>query len=235
MKPARWNSGLLRLIMSNNIFVYHFTKKQNITSILQNGLKHGTKYNTLDSQFRAGANYFYLTPSHDCMNYKNNNDYECLQISVDKNLCVVGNMDLISSAFYNFMMEKKNASLYNYRKLVKMFDSTAVAYDFYETGYFRTPEAIIQNDILPNVIEIIKPNEVTSNFINNRELYNKKLEQKLYELTLSNVQFKNIYTMIKFLEENKIIKKIALHDDSFGLLQSYIVNDTSEFFTVELE
>jgi hypothetical protein len=220
--------------MINNVLIYHFTKKENVESIFQNGLKHGTKYNTLGSQLRIGANYFWFSPAHDLMNYKDNEDYECLQISIDSKLCIVGSMDLISSAFVNFVLEKKNESLYDYKELVKLFDLSAVNYDFYENGLFRAPEIMIQNDISPDSIKVINPLDIIGSFSNNREIYYEKLKQKLCALTLSKAELTDIHSTIKYLEKNDIIKKIALHDDSFGMLQSYIVNGSKEFFTIEL-
>jgi len=218
----------------NNVYVYHFTKKENVDSILHNGLKHGTKYNTLGSQLRIGANYFWFSPEHDLMNCKSNKDYECLQIYIDSNYCIIGNMDLISSAFVNFMLEKKNESVYDYRKLVALFDSSAIKYDYYENGLFRAPEIIIQQEISPDYIKVIDPLEISGSFPNNREIYNEKLKHKLQDLTPPDVHHSNIYSMIEYLNEKDVIKKVALHDDAVGLLQSYIINDNHEFFTIEL-
>jgi len=41
--------------------IYHFTKKDNVESILMSGLKHGTKFNTLGSQLRIGAIFLAFT------------------------------------------------------------------------------------------------------------------------------------------------------------------------------
>jgi len=219
--------------VNNNVLIYHFTKKDNIESIFQNGLKCGTKYNTLGSQFRDGANYFWFSPAHDLMNYKDNEDYACLQISINSGLCIVGNMDLISAAFVNFIMEKKNESLHNYKELVKLFDSSAVKYDFYKNGLFRAPEIMVQEEIHPNSIKVINPITTKGIFSCNREIYNENLRQKLLALMPPKEQFTDTHTTVTYLEENGIIKKIALHDDSFGMLQSYIVNDSKYFFTIE--
>ena len=215
--------------MMEKISIYHFTKKENVNSILSIGLKHGTKFNTLGSQLRIGANYFWLSPMHDLMGYK---DFECLEISIEENLCIVGNMDIISSAFFNYMMVKQGNSLHDYTELVKLFDSTAVAYHSYQNGYFRTPEIIVQKDITPENIKVIKSSEVIGKFSNNRKLYNENIKSKL--LTMTNNKLHDINSMISYLEKNEVIKKVALHDDSSGLLHSYIIKDTNEFFTIEL-
>jgi len=208
--------------------------KENVESIFQDGLKQGAKYNTLGSQLRAGANYFWFSPAHDLMNYKDNEDYVCLQISINSGLCVVGNMDLISAAFVNFIMKKKNESLHDYKELAKQFDSSAVKYEFYKNGLFRAPEIMVQEEINPSSIKIINPLSTTGAFSRNRETYNENLKKKLLALMPSQEGFIDIHTMVVHLEENGIIKKIALHDDSFGRLQSYIINDSKEFFTIEL-
>jgi len=221
--------------VNKNVLIYHFTKKDNIESILQNGLIHGTKFNTLGSQLRVEANYFWFSPTHHLMNYKDNKDYACLEISIDSNLCVIGNMDLISAAFVNFIMEKKNESLHDYKELVKQFDASAVKYDAYKNGLFRAPEIMVQGKIPPSFIKIINSLTTAGAFLNNREIYNENLKQKLLAFMPQTEQLDDTIAMVANLEKNSIIKKISLHDDSFGMLQSYIVNDSNEFFTIELK
>ena len=217
--------------MDENAVVYHFTKKENVEAILNKGLLPGTKYNTLGSKLRFGANYFWLSPAHDLMNYKNNIDYECLQVTVNEKLCIVGNMDLISSAAVNFFMSKKGNSLYEYQVLAKLFDETSVNYRSYEEGLFRAPEVIVQKEISPKNINIIKSSEVKEKYAHNRKIYNERIRNKL--VILSDNRFSNISSTISYLEEHSKIKKVATHDDSFGLLDSYIIMDTNEFFTIE--
>jgi len=167
------------------------------------------------------------------MNYITNDDYECLQITVDENLCIIGSMDLISSAFVNFIVEMKNESLYDYKALVELFDSTTVKYGSYINGHFRTPEIMVQSEICPNAIKIVRPSEIPCKYPQNREIYNENLKQKLFSLVSPEMRFLDVNSTAKYLEENEIIKKMAVHDDSFGMLHSYMVNDTNEFFTIE--
>jgi len=217
--------------IDKNISVYHFTKKENIESIFQNGLIHGTNYNTLGSPLRKGANYFWLSPAHDLMGYKGNDEYICLKVTIDTDFCIIGNIDLISSAFYNYVMEKQGRPLYNYSTLVKLFDTTAVSYSSYKIGHFRAPEVIVQHEISPEHIEIATFSEGFDSFADNYKVYYDNLKSKLS--TLTNNSFSDLRSLVHELEESSKIKMVALHDDSFGMLNSYIISDTNEFFTVE--
>ena len=147
------------------------------------------------------------------MGYKCNNEYVCLQIIDDIDSCMVANMDLISAAFINFIMEKNDEALYDYRTLVALYDTTAVSYRDYVIGLFRAPEVIIQNDISPQKITVVKNFEDEDSFAKNRDVYNANLKGKLSSLMT--------------------MQKVAVHDDSTGLLCTYRINEKDEFITIE--
>jgi hypothetical protein len=191
--------------MSNEVYIYHFTKKESLHSILRDGLLRSSKFNSLGSRLRSNASYFWLSPDNDGMGYKGNSEYECLQINADIDSCMVANMDLISAAFVNFIMEKNDEALYDYRKLVALYDTTAVSYRDYVIGSFRAPEVIIQNDISPKKITVAQNYTDEDSFAKNRDVYNANLKGKLSSL--------------------KTMQKVAVHDDSTGLLYTYRIDD----------
>ena len=220
--------------MSEKVSVYHYTKKTNVDKILSKGLIPGTMFNTLGSRLREGANYFWLSPDHDKMGCKNNDDYACLRIIVDEKHCIIGNMDIISAAFFNFIMEKRGESHYEYKELVKLFDMTAVKYNSYEEGLFRAPEIIVQKEIPPGNIKVVNPSEIVGIYPNNHSIYNERIKNKLMELTGKN--FSPINELIGNLEKSGKIMKIAEHDDSNSvqLLHSYLIKATNEVITFEV-
>ena len=132
--------------------IYHFTKKENLDNIFTQGLIPGTKFLTLGSRLREGALYFYISPEDDAMGYLGNDDYECLEVSVDPGICVVVNMDIISAAYVNFKMAKEKNELHDFKDLVRIYDTTAIPYLSYERGSFRTPEVIVREIIQPQNI-----------------------------------------------------------------------------------
>ena len=50
-------------------YVYHFTKKENLKQIINEGLKTFSNYNKLGSKIREQAIYAWLLPSDDKMGY----------------------------------------------------------------------------------------------------------------------------------------------------------------------
>jgi hypothetical protein len=118
-------------------------------------------------------------------------------------------MDLISAAFFNFVMEKKNEAMYDYRKLAAHYDTTAVKYNDYQNGIFRTPEVLVQGDISRDKIKIAELPVNNDKFADNREIYNSNIDT------------------------SAAMEKVAVHDDSTGLLSTYKVMGKDEFITIE--
>jgi len=218
--------------MSEKILIYHYTKRENLNAIFMQGLIPGTKFLTLGSKLREAANYFWDSPESDSMGYAGNSNFECLEISIEPKLCMVASMDMISAAFVNFMMAKKNEALHDYRELAKLYDSSALSYLSYEAGRFRMPEIIVQGTISPKDIRVAGSTVNKMQFLNNRQIYNDDLKKAMQFEAEDNV-FSDIKAVISFLENAGKMKKVALHDDSTGLLHSYLLGD--KFVTLDAD
>lgn len=206
--------------MNKKIKIYHFTKKENLESILEHGLRPDTKFLTLGSKLREGAVYFWSNPGEDEMGYIGNKNYVCLEVNIDASRCFVASMDIISAAFVNFVKAKTGEALWDYQKLAGLYDSEAMPYSSYTPGHFRVPEIIVQGVVAPAFISAVEA-EFATPVKSNREIYNERLRGKLA-------------TDIDEMEKQGLVEKIAIHDDSTGLLASYFWRDSGEFFTVEL-
>ncbi|GKX66725.1 hypothetical protein [Inconstantimicrobium mannanitabidum] len=216
-------------------YVYHFTRRENVPTIMQQGLNVVSRFNKLNSKLREKAIYAWLIPQHDKMGYLNDGEYVCLQIRVEPQDCFVANMDIISSAFVNFIgtsKQERNISLS--KELVSYYDSSAVHIGEYKTGLFRVPEVIIPYHIESKDIEIC-PNidsYQNSNLIENEMIYNENWFKRVQFLA-------NDYTnkredIMNMLSNTGLIKKIAMHDDSDGLLATYELIESKEYFTIKL-
>jgi len=203
----------MEFIMSGEAVIYHFTKKENLQSIFRDGIVCNSKYHSLGSDLRNNASYFWLSLANDGMGYSRKDEYECLQVSVDSDSCMVANMDLISAAFVNFIMERDNEALYDYKELAAFYDSTAVKYDDYTVGLFRAPEVIVQGNISPKQIKVAKVSSNEDFYASNRDAYNKKIKNQIASLSLLQI--------------------VAVHDDSTGLLTTYKFKDSNDFVTIE--
>jgi hypothetical protein len=197
----------------NEVRAYHYTDKENVPTILRNGLLNRSKFNALGSRLRRHASYLLLSPPHDVMGYAEDGGHECLQVMIDAESSVVADMDLISAAYVNFVQEQTNESLYDYRTLVARYDATAVPLRDYRSGLFRAPEVIVRRHILPGKITLWHPSGEDCLLADNRALYNEYAR--------------------KTFETNRDALLIAVNEDATGHIRTYKVKDRDEFFTVE--
>jgi len=189
---------------------YHFTKRENVEGILREGLLSKSKFLALGSKIREEAIHLWFAPSNDVMGYFRNEDYVCLEADVDSSDCIIAPMDVISAAFYNFFAEKQgNVVLYDYRKLAELHDRMSVPIETYKLGMFRTPEVLVKKRINPENIRVVNPARIRNEFIDNLKIYEDSIK--------------------KFSPQES--QKVAMHDDSSGILASYLTKD-GEFFTI---
>lgn len=217
------------------VYVYHFTKRENVPIILQQGLNVVSKFNKLNSIVREKAIYAWLIPEHDRMGYLNDKEYVCLQIKVRPQDCIVANMDIISSAFVNFVgTSEQVANLSLSKDLVSYYDNSAVHIDEYKNGMFRVPEVIIPYYIEPKDITIhsnINSHQY-SDLIENKKIYDETWLERLQ--LLANYSTDKKTDIINRLSRTGLIKRIAIHDDSDELLATYEISKSKEYFTIEL-
>ncbi|MCG8516203.1 MAG: hypothetical protein MI740_18915 [Halanaerobiales bacterium] len=217
-------------------YVYHFTKKENLKQIINEGLKTFSNYNKLGSKIREQAIYAWLLPSDDKMGYLKNERYVCLELEVDPQKCVVANMDWISSAYVNLIgAGGQPKDINTMRTLVYYYDNFCVPINKYINGLFRVPEVIINENIEPKYIRVHNGDDrgiYNLKFKDNTQTYEKRIEEKLSNLI--DVDLSSKYEKIKYLLEKDIINRVAVHDDSSGLLISYVIKNSQEYFTISL-
>lgn len=214
-------------------YVYHFTLKDNVPMIMEQGLKIKSKYSKLNSKLRNKAAYALLNPQHDKMGYLKGKEYTCLKIKVNPNDCFVADMDIISAAFVNFIgsgdqMKKMLLA----QELVSQYDSSAVHIDKYVNGMFRAPEVIIPYHIEPDKIVVHSDTNLSDTICNNTKIYNEACLKKLQGL--SNHTTGEKIALITELTLLGVIKKIATHDESGGLVSTYQIIENNEYFNIEL-
>ena len=132
----------------------------------------------------------------------------------------------------NFKIAETNKVLHDYTELVQWYDSFAVSYLSYESGVFRSPEIIVNGIVPPEDIRIADTSSVKGGFINNRQKYNDRLLKMVQDLleVCGDTSLK-VHDAVHFLERVGKLKKVATHDDSSGLLHSYLLN--GEFVTFD--
>ena len=211
--------------------VFHFTLKEKAEQILIEGLIPQSQYNSLGSSYRKDVNYGWLKPEHDLMGYRDSDEYICLKLNVSPDMCKVANMDWSSAAFVNYVGAGKEKDLKLAEELVRQYEETAVSINDYELGMFRAPEVIISNKIEPVNINIYKKYDFQKRNKNIHK-YNKKWKKRFkrdYEL-----DEKDIFKIIKYIKRKNELKKIAIHDDSSGLLVTYYLKRYDQYYTLML-
>ena len=199
---------------------YHFTNKDNLNQILKEGLYALSGYNSLESKIRRESIYAWLIAEHDTMGYLENKNFVCLEIRTDYEKCIIANMDMISAAFVNFIGaggQIKNIDLS--KKLVKLYDNSTIKLSEYVNGLFRTPEVIIKEYISPEYIRVLSEEHIPrykTSFSDNKVTYENKILRKI-DMLVGNKKL-SIYKKIQYLLERNIIQRVAVHDDSYGLL-----------------
>lgn len=138
------------------MLLYHFTKKENIKRILQEGLIPKSNYETF-TQLRNNVVYCWLSP--DDQKIFTDEDV-CLEVTVDEENCIVAEMDYISFA----MMYKYGGKKYGGANIpvneeasklfVKLYEVTSMPLSRYEKGNFFTPEVLVKGIIKPENIKV---------------------------------------------------------------------------------
>jgi hypothetical protein len=202
----------------HSVFVYHFALKSNLDSILNDGFKTYSNYEDLGTDLRKDVIYCWLDPTQDVMGYDLNEDYACLKIKVRNAL--VADMSLISSAYVNQMVG--NDDLFS--ELISAYSKT-VELNEYVLGHFRVPEILLKSDDIID-FEVI---ELSERINENILIYNRSIENRYGFKIDDPLQLKRV---ILELVTKGDIKRVAVHDDSTGMLVTYRDNTDQSYFTI---
>ena len=205
--------------------LYHFTKTENVEKIKRYGLATSSNYKTLNSKRREHVLYCWLQPEHDLMGFKNSSSYSLLELEANIDDCIVTNMDWISSAYVNKMVNGNTENeLFNC--LIKKYDEEAIEVLNYSYGNYRAPEVLVNKLIKPENIKILENTVYKSN--KNIEAYYYNLRVKFNNNNLkSNEEINDFIKMFGY-------EKVAVHDDSTGLLLTLRNKSSSDVVTLNI-
>ena len=135
--------------------LYHYTKKENLDSILAEGLIASSRYESF-TELRNNVVFCWLSP--DSQKIFDDNSV-CLEITVDDNSCIVAEMDYISFA----MMYKHGGAKYGGKNVpvnlqaaelfVRLYEVTAIPIAEYADNFF-SPEVLVKGNIDAKYIKI---------------------------------------------------------------------------------
>jgi len=215
--------------------VYHYARVEDLDAISDEGLKTGARYLKVDSALRNNAVYAWLAPEFDVMGYNENPRYICLRARVEAARCRVAPMELISAAYVNHIGrgQPKNGEIA--ARLVAAYEKVAVPINEYTFGLFRAPEVLVEGEISADDIAVVRAPEAGTRGEENRRVYAGRWAEHLIRLLSIQRTLMQLNELTEAAANRGIAVCVAKHDDATAYLETYMLLETGEFFTVEKE
>lgn len=217
------------------IDLYHFARSEDLDPISDEGIKPGSKYFMFDVPSRNNASYLWLLPDFDVMGYDENPAYVLLRAKVDATKIKVAPMDLISAAYVNHIGrgQAKNPDIA--AKLIAAYERLQVPYYDYQPGMFRTPEYLVEGGVDADDIAVVKVPDPSGRGEGNRRAYASKFAEHMIRLLgIQKTQMKLNELSEAALNRGAVVR-VAKHDDAIAYLETYMILETGEFYTIEKE
>jgi hypothetical protein len=217
------------------IELYHYARSEDLDSISDEGIKPGSKFFMFDVTSRNNAAYLWLLPDYDVMGYDENPAYILLRAKIDPGRVKIAPMDLISAAYANHIGrgQPKNPELA--AKLIEAYERLQVPAFDYQAGMFRTPEVLVEGGVDADDIAVVKQPEPSGKGEGNRRAYTSKFAEHLIRLLGIQKTQMTLNELAETALNRGAAVRVAKHDDATSYLETYMVLETGEFFTIEKE
>lgn len=218
------------------IELYHYAREEDVDNISEEGLKTGSKYFMFDVPSRNNAVYCWQAPDFDVMGYSENPRYIGLRAKVDVARCKIAPMELVAAAYANHIGQNRtprNPELEAH--LIAAYEKSAVSYFDYSPGLFRAPEVLVQEPISADEIAVIRANEIGMRGEENRRVYRARWSEKLIQLLNIQRTRMTLQELTEAALHRGAAIKAATHDDATAWLETYMLVESGEFFTIEKE
>lgn len=217
------------------IELYHYARAETLDSISEEGLKTGSRYFMLDVPARNDAVYLWLAPDYDVMGYSENPQYVCLRARVDAARCRIAPMELVSAAYVNHIGQRQPRNPDLAARLIAAYEKSLVLVGEYQNGLFRSPEVLVQGAIDPDGIAVIKSPESGSRGEGNRRAYASHWAEHLIRLLgIQRTQMTLQELTDAALNRGQALR-VAKHDDATAYIETYMLLESGDFFTIEKE
>jgi hypothetical protein len=221
----------------STIDVYHYARAEDLDAISDEGLKPGSQKMALESALRNNAVYCWFSPDFDVMGYNENPHFVCLRARVDLARCKVAPFELAQAAYVNQVGvgrgQPKNAEVA--ARLIAAYEKLAVAYDQFERGAFRAPEVLVAGEISADDIAVVKSPEIGRRGEDNRRVYAARYSEHLIRVLSIQKTLMQLGELTIAAINRGVVVRVAKHDDATAYLETYMIADTGEFYTVEKE
>lgn len=217
------------------IDLFHYARAEDLDAISDGGLKPGARTLIVESALRANSVYTWLAPDYDVMGYGENPQYVCLRVRVDAARCRVAPMELAVAAYVNHIGrgQPKNSEIA--ARLVAAYEKAAVPLDEYLPGMFRAPEVLVEGEISADDIAVVKAPESGARGEENRRQYASRWGEHLIRVLGVQRTLMQLPESTQAAVNRGLAVRVAKHDDATAYLETYLLVDTGEFFTIEKE
>ena len=216
--------------------LYHYARNENLDAISEEGLRVGSKYFMFDAPTRDAAVYCWLAPDYDVMGYSENSNYVGLKVKVDTARCAVAPMELVAAAYANHIGTSRLARNPDMAaRLLTAYERSQVPFFEYQKGMFRAPEVLVQGPIEADDISVIRSTDIGPRGEENRRVYAARWSEKLISLLGINRTKMTVQELTEAAVHRGAAARVATHDDATAWLETYILVETGEFFTIEKE
>jgi hypothetical protein len=215
--------------------LFHYARAEDLDAISEEGLKPGARTIIVESALRASSVYAWLAPEFDVMGYSENPKYVCLRARVESARCRVAPMELIVAAYVNHIGrgQPKNPDIA--ARLIAAYERTAVPLYDYLPGMFRTPEVLVEGAISADDIAVVKVPETGMRGEENRRQYASRWGEHLIRVLGTQRTLMQLRESTEATVNRGLAVRVAKHDDATAYLETYMLVETGEYFTVEKE
>jgi hypothetical protein len=217
------------------IDLFHYARAQDLDAISDEGLKPGARAILVESALRANSVYTWLAPDYDVMGYNENPQYVCLRVRVETTRCRVAPMELIVAAYVNQIGRGQPKNPDVAAKLIAAYEKVAAPLYDYLPGMFRAPEVLVEGEISADDIAVVKAPEAGMRGEENRRQYASRWGEHLIRVLGTQRTLMQLRESTEAIVNRGLGVRVAKHDDATAYLETYMLVETGEFFTVEKE
>jgi hypothetical protein len=217
------------------IEVFHYVRAEDLDAISEEGLKPGSLRWHVPSDVRAKSVYAWFAPDYDVMGHNENPQYVCLRARIETARCRVAPMELVMAAFVNQIGRGQPRNEEVAARLMAAYEKTAVPVYEYAQGMFRAPEVLVDGAISADDLAVVKSLEMGTRGEENRRYYASRWGEHLIRILSIQRTLMQLGELTAAAAHRGIAVRVAKHDDATAYLETYMLTETGEFFTVEKE
>ena len=189
----------------------------------------------IESALRKSSVYCWFSPDFDVMGYNENPHYVCLRARIDSARCRIAPFELAQAAYINQIGRGQPKNDQAVERLVAVYEKLATPYDQHELGMFRAPEILVEGEISADDIAVVKSPEMGKRGEENRRIYSARWAEHLIRVLSIQRTLMQLQELTEAAIHRGVAVRVAKHDDATAYLETYMIADTGEFFTVEKE